>query len=208
MSDEGRALRAQQQKNVRELRSKLVDAGLPVILSSSHIIPIHVICIDLSFLTHRFCPFLGWKCCTRCSPMQSSIGSIFHLYSIDQLSNCTAWKWTITHCSNASSYQWDDWSIGSSIETIVDRSWFKTRFTSINSERRSSTTTELMTMPRCSTAYEFFSSVDREQKNLSWKISFPLLFSSSSCSASSLHVYFEWFFLFRRCLQIFYIPAK
>ncbi|CAF1176909.1 unnamed protein product [Rotaria sp. Silwood1] len=42
MSDEGRALRRKQQENVRELRSKLVDAGLPVIVSPSHIIPIHV----------------------------------------------------------------------------------------------------------------------------------------------------------------------
>lgn len=42
MSDEGRALRRKQQENVRELRSKLIDAGLPVIMSPSHIIPIHV----------------------------------------------------------------------------------------------------------------------------------------------------------------------
>ena len=42
MSDEGRSLRQQQQANVRELRSKLIDAGLPVIMSPSHIIPIHV----------------------------------------------------------------------------------------------------------------------------------------------------------------------
>ncbi|CAM4810822.1 unnamed protein product [Rotaria magnacalcarata] len=42
MSDEGRALRRKQQENVRELRSKLIDAGLPVIISPSHIIPIHV----------------------------------------------------------------------------------------------------------------------------------------------------------------------
>lgn len=41
-SDEGRALRRKQQENVRELRSKLIDAGLPVIMSPSHIIPIHV----------------------------------------------------------------------------------------------------------------------------------------------------------------------
>ncbi|CAF1224092.1 unnamed protein product [Rotaria sordida] len=42
MSDEGRSLRRKQQENVRELRSKLIDAGLPVIISPSHIIPIHV----------------------------------------------------------------------------------------------------------------------------------------------------------------------
>lgn len=42
MSDEGRALRRKQQENVRELRSKLIDAGLPVMMSPSHIIPIHV----------------------------------------------------------------------------------------------------------------------------------------------------------------------
>jgi 5-aminolevulinate synthase len=42
MSDEGRLLRRKQQENVRELRSKLIDAGLPVIMSPSHIIPIHV----------------------------------------------------------------------------------------------------------------------------------------------------------------------
>ena len=43
MSDEGRSLRRKQQENVRELRSKLIDAGLPVMMSPSHIIPIHVI---------------------------------------------------------------------------------------------------------------------------------------------------------------------
>ena len=42
MSDEGRLLRRKQQENVRELRSKLIDAGLPVMMSPSHIIPIHV----------------------------------------------------------------------------------------------------------------------------------------------------------------------
>ncbi|CAF0923711.1 unnamed protein product [Adineta ricciae] len=42
MSDEGRTLRRKQQENVRELRSKLIDAGLPVMMSPSHIIPIHV----------------------------------------------------------------------------------------------------------------------------------------------------------------------
>ncbi|CAF0906052.1 unnamed protein product [Adineta steineri] len=41
-SDEGRSLRRKQQENVRELRSKLIDAGLPVMMSPSHIIPIHV----------------------------------------------------------------------------------------------------------------------------------------------------------------------
>jgi 5-aminolevulinate synthase len=42
MTDEGRSLRRKQQENVRELRSKLIDAGLPVMMSPSHIIPIHV----------------------------------------------------------------------------------------------------------------------------------------------------------------------
>jgi hypothetical protein len=42
MSDEGRQLRRKQQRNVRELRSKLLDAGLPVMIAPSHIIPIHV----------------------------------------------------------------------------------------------------------------------------------------------------------------------
>ena len=42
MSDEGRLLRHRQQENVRELRTKLIDAGLPVVMSPSHIIPIHV----------------------------------------------------------------------------------------------------------------------------------------------------------------------
>ncbi|CAF0860018.1 unnamed protein product [Didymodactylos carnosus] len=42
MSDEGRYLRRKQQENARELRSKLVDAGLPVMIAPSHIIPIHV----------------------------------------------------------------------------------------------------------------------------------------------------------------------
>jgi 5-aminolevulinate synthase len=43
MTDEGRSLRRKQQENVRELRSKLIDAGLPVMMSPSHIIPIHVL---------------------------------------------------------------------------------------------------------------------------------------------------------------------
>ena len=47
MSDEGRSLRRKQQENVRELRSKLIDAGLPVMMSPSHIIPIHVKRSDL-----------------------------------------------------------------------------------------------------------------------------------------------------------------
>lgn len=47
MSDEGRSLRRKQQENVRELRSKLIDAGLPVMMSPSHIIPIHVKHSDL-----------------------------------------------------------------------------------------------------------------------------------------------------------------
>ena len=43
MSDEGRDhCVSKQQENVRELRSKLIDAGLPVMMSPSHIIPIHV----------------------------------------------------------------------------------------------------------------------------------------------------------------------
>ena len=42
MSDEGRNLRNRQQENVRRLRLKLIQAGLPVIHSPSHIIPIHV----------------------------------------------------------------------------------------------------------------------------------------------------------------------
>lgn len=41
-SDEGRQLRARHQENVRYLRGKLMDAGLPVIQCPSHIIPIHV----------------------------------------------------------------------------------------------------------------------------------------------------------------------
>lgn len=41
-SDEGRRLRAKHQENVRYLRSKLIDAGLPVEHTPSHIIPIKV----------------------------------------------------------------------------------------------------------------------------------------------------------------------
>jgi len=41
-SDEGRTLRARHQENVRYLRAKLLKAGLPVIHTPSHIIPIHV----------------------------------------------------------------------------------------------------------------------------------------------------------------------
>lgn len=41
-SDEGRQLRARHQENVRYLRNKLLEAGLPVIQCPSHIIPIHV----------------------------------------------------------------------------------------------------------------------------------------------------------------------
>lgn len=40
--DEGRELRNRHQQNVRYLRGKLMDAGLPVIQCPSHIIPIHV----------------------------------------------------------------------------------------------------------------------------------------------------------------------
>jgi 5-aminolevulinate synthase len=41
-SEEGRQLRARHQENVKYLRSKLMEAGLPVIHTPSHIIPIHV----------------------------------------------------------------------------------------------------------------------------------------------------------------------
>ena len=41
-SEEGRELRARHQENVRYLRGHLLDAGLPVIHTPSHIIPIHV----------------------------------------------------------------------------------------------------------------------------------------------------------------------
>ena len=41
-SDEGRELRARQQENVRYIRDKLVEAGIPAMHSPSHIIPIHV----------------------------------------------------------------------------------------------------------------------------------------------------------------------
>jgi len=41
-SDEGRELRARHQQNVRYLRGKLLEAGLPVIHTPSHIIPLHV----------------------------------------------------------------------------------------------------------------------------------------------------------------------
>jgi len=41
-SEEGRQLRATHQENVRYLRGKLLEAGLPVIHTPSHIIPIHV----------------------------------------------------------------------------------------------------------------------------------------------------------------------
>ncbi len=41
-SDEGRQLRERHQSNVRYLRSRLMEAGLPVVHCPSHIIPIHV----------------------------------------------------------------------------------------------------------------------------------------------------------------------
>lgn len=41
-SDEGRQLRAQHQRQVQYLRSKLMDAGIPVVHCPSHIIPVHV----------------------------------------------------------------------------------------------------------------------------------------------------------------------
>jgi len=41
-SSEGRELRAKHQDNVRYLRGKLLEAGLPVIHTPSHIIPVHV----------------------------------------------------------------------------------------------------------------------------------------------------------------------
>ena len=85
MSDEGRALRVAQEKNVRELRSKLLDVGLPVILSPSHIIPIHVHLVDhcFFFVLENDLVRLGGKCCTCHSSLQSSIRSLFDLYSID-----------------------------------------------------------------------------------------------------------------------------
>jgi len=47
-SDEGRELRARHQENVRYLREKLLEAGLPVIHTPSHIIPLHVCIIVLT----------------------------------------------------------------------------------------------------------------------------------------------------------------
>lgn len=41
-SSEGRELRAKHQETVRYLRGKLLEAGLPVIHTPSHIIPVHV----------------------------------------------------------------------------------------------------------------------------------------------------------------------
>lgn len=41
-SDEGRQLRQKHQDNVRYLRNKLVNAGLPVEITPSHIIPVKV----------------------------------------------------------------------------------------------------------------------------------------------------------------------
>jgi len=41
-SEEGRALRARHQENVCYLRGKLLQAGLPVVDTPSHIIPVHV----------------------------------------------------------------------------------------------------------------------------------------------------------------------
>lgn len=49
-SDEGRILRAKHQDNVRQLRSKLVSAGLPVEHTPSHIIPIRVTIQKLTFM--------------------------------------------------------------------------------------------------------------------------------------------------------------
>ena len=41
-SSEGRELRKKHQENVRYLRTKLMDVGLPVVHCPSHIIPVHV----------------------------------------------------------------------------------------------------------------------------------------------------------------------
>jgi len=41
-SDEGRELRDRHQENVRYVRGKLLEAGLPVVHTPSHIIPVHV----------------------------------------------------------------------------------------------------------------------------------------------------------------------
>jgi len=49
-SDEGRGLRIRHQQNVRYLRDKLLEAGLPVVHTPSHIIPVHV----RSFFSHAF----------------------------------------------------------------------------------------------------------------------------------------------------------
>jgi hypothetical protein len=52
-SDEGRQLRARHQENVRYLRKKLLDAGLPVIQCPSHIIPISVRYIAIIWWLYR-----------------------------------------------------------------------------------------------------------------------------------------------------------
>ncbi len=41
-SDEGRELRSRHQSNVKYLRNRLMEAGLPVVHTPSHIIPVHV----------------------------------------------------------------------------------------------------------------------------------------------------------------------
>ncbi len=41
-SDEGRELRTRHQSNVKYLRNRLMEAGLPVVHTPSHIIPVHV----------------------------------------------------------------------------------------------------------------------------------------------------------------------
>lgn len=109
MSEEGRQLRRKQQRNVRELRSKLLDAGLPVMIAPSHIIPIHVSQTHRSvFVIDLSCCTSGRRCSTRWSPLQSSTRTVFDLHSIDQLSDCCTWHRAFTHRPDPVSQQCDD----------------------------------------------------------------------------------------------------
>ena len=147
MSDEGRALRRKQQENVRELRSKLIDAGLPVMMSPSHIIPIHVSISTLQCFPDLFSFGSGGRCRLGWSLVQPSARSVRHLSSINQLSDGGTRNGTFTYCGYAVSYERDDRSAGCRLDTSLERCW--TQF-----EEHRATTSATNTRSHASTCLE------------------------------------------------------
>ena len=79
-SDEGRELRARHQENVRYLRGKLLEVGLPVIHTPSHIIPVHVCMIR----SHSF-----YSCCIVRAFSYNREGEwVFTLFLLISFSSC------------------------------------------------------------------------------------------------------------------------